>query len=199
MKRSVLLALTLPTLLGLAAARAGGGAEGPLPAPRTNSDEARVPAKPVKVAVLELAVVDNSMNGDSDSLRAWMVESGIEPTGLLREALSREETYAAIHPRPQLLAIAAPQVEEALDEAGLSARECVRLECSVRIGRALAADRVITGEVTKLSVLIWFVTARVVDVRSGKVLRQDEFEVKGVITDLMPKVMVVLARRLAAV
>ena len=46
--------------------------------------------------------------------------------------------------------------------------------------------------------LIWFVTARVVDVPTGRVLRSEELEVKGVITDLLPKVMVSLARRLTA-
>lgn len=151
----------------------------------------------VKVAVLELAVVDNSLNGDSDSLRLWMVESGIEPTRLLREAVSRPGTYSMMEPRPAFSSVEETRIERVLSSNGVEAVGCRTPACVREVGRALGADRVITGEVTKLSVLIWFVTARVSDVRSGAVLRQDELEVKGVITDLMPKVMAVLARRFA--
>jgi hypothetical protein len=178
------LLLPVATLLGLAALGARGS-------------QVHLEA-PIHVAVLDMQVIDNSMNGDSDSLRTWMVEVGIEPTGLLREAVARNETYAAIAPRPSFAVVTGSRIEQALGDAS-EARRCRTTECTIEIGRAVGADRVITGEVTKLSVLIWFVTARVTDVQTGRVLRQDEFEVKGVITDLMPKVMVVLARRMAQV
>ena len=62
----------------------------------------------------------------------------------------------------------------------------------------MGADRVVTGEPTKISNLILFVTAGVVDVQTGKVLRRDEFEVKGVIQDMLPRVMASLSRRFVA-
>lgn len=154
---------------------------------------------PVRVAVLEIAVLDNSMNGDSDSLRSWMIEAGIDPTVLLRRAVTSPETYAAMRPRPSFAAVEGERIQQVFAANDVSESACRNRDCLVTVGRAVGADRVITGEVTKLSVLIWFVTARVLDVRTGRILRQDEFEVKGVITDLMPKVMVVLARRFATV
>jgi hypothetical protein len=126
-----------------------------------------------------------------------MVAEGIEPTALLRDALGRPGTYGRTE-EARVTAVEGARVGEALSAEGLDARRCTEPSCAARIGTRLGADRVVTGEVTKLSVLIWFVTARVVDVPTGRVLRQEELEVKGVITDLLPKVMVSLARRLTA-
>lgn len=149
----------------------------------------------VRVAVLDFAVVDNSANGDSESLARWFRDQRIEPTQLLRSALVEPETYAALDDAPAVLSVPARHIRDALRERGFDPAACA-VTCALRIGTEVGADRVITGEVTKLSNLIWFVTARVADVRSGKVLRQDEFEVKGIIQDMMPRVMASLSRRL---
>jgi Protein of unknown function (DUF2380) len=151
-------------------------------------------SEPMRVAVLELVIADISFNGSSPRLAEWMREQRIDPTALLREKLAEAETYRAFEDPPAVVSIGAPRIAEVLEARGVNPRTC-RTECAVAVGRALGADRVVTGEVTKLSVLIWFVTGRVVDVESGRVLRQDEFEVKGVIQDMMPKVMASLARR----
>jgi hypothetical protein len=153
--------------------------------------------EPMRVAVVELAVADASHGGDSRALRDWMVAEGIEPTALLREALGRPETYGRTE-EAGVTAVEEGRIDDALSAEGIDARRCTAASCAARIGTRLGADRVVTGEVTKLSVLIWFVTARVVDVPTGRVLRSEELEVKGVITDLLPKVMVSLARRLTA-
>jgi hypothetical protein len=187
--RTLLVVSALLAAPGLAARQNAGGA----PESSAAADSLEV----VKVAVLDLPVVDNSYLGDADSLRSWMVASGIEPTTVLRDVIGRPETYAVVNPRARFVSVDGRRIAHAV-EAGAAAGAC-GLACAVRVGKAVGADRVVTGEVTKLSMLIWFVTARVVDVRSGDVLRQDEFEVKGVIGDLMPKVMGVLARRFANV
>jgi hypothetical protein len=149
----------------------------------------------VKVAVLDLAVVDNTFNGDSKKLAAWFREQRIDPTDLLRDKIARTETYAALEDPPLVVSIGRLRIEDALRTAGAEPVTCATA-CAVRVGKAVGADRVVTGEVTKLSNLIWFVTGRAVDVRAGKVVRQDELEVKGVIQDMMPKVMASLSRRL---
>ncbi|MFN2431301.1 MAG: DUF2380 domain-containing protein [Gemmatimonadota bacterium] len=153
------------------------------------------PAPLLEVAIVDLTIVDNSYGGDSDELAEWLRDQEIDPTRLLREAIVRTETYAAFDDAPLVESVPEPRVAGALAEAGTFAAAC-HVDCALTVGRTLGADRVITGEVTKLSTLIWFVTARVVDVKSGKVLRQDELEVKGVIQDMMPQVMASLSRRM---
>ena len=152
-------------------------------------------SRALEVAIVDLTVVDNSYGGDDDRLAAWLVSEGIDPTQLLREAIVRAETDAAIENAPEVVAVPEPRVAGALEEVGVLSPAC-NVPCALTVGRTLGADRVITGEVTKLSTLIWFVTGRVVDVRTGRVLRQEELEVKGVIQDLMPHVMRSLSRRL---
>jgi hypothetical protein len=153
------------------------------------------PGGSLTVLVLDIQVVDNSAGGDSHDLERWFRQERIEPTDLLRSAIVRPETYAALNGVPAVRSVASPRIEEALRSSGVGPRACA-IDCAVEIGRRVGADRVITGEVTKISNLIWFVTARVADVRTGKVLRQDEFEVKGVIRDMLPKVMASLSRRM---
>ena len=148
----------------------------------------------ITVAVLNLAVVDNSAQGDSKQLAAWFREQRIDPTDLLRAEIAKPETYAALESVPTVVTVDGARIAEAIAESGVPPAECAT-ECAISVGRAVGADRVVTGEVTKISNLIWFVTAGVVDVRTGRILRRDEFEVKGVIQDTLPRVMASLSRR----
>jgi hypothetical protein len=145
--------------------------------------------------VLDIQVADNSAGGDSHKLEGWFQEQRIEPTELLRSAIVQPETYAALGGVPAVVSVEPAKIDEALRASGVEPRAC-DVDCALAVGKQVGADRVITGEVTKISSLIWFVTARVADVKTGKVLRQDEFEVKGVIQDMMPKVMASLSRRM---
>lgn len=75
---------------------------------------------------------------------------------------------------------------------------CRTVACAAAVGREVGADRVLLAKLTKISTPVWFVTGTLVDVRTGRVLRADEFELKGQPADIVPKGMVVLARRMSA-
>lgn len=75
---------------------------------------------------------------------------------------------------------------------------CADPACAATIGRSVGAERAVTGQVSKLSNLIWFLYAALVDVPSGRVVHAEEFELKGNIVDLLAPAMRALARRLEA-
>ncbi len=171
---------------------------GPLEGGPARVEPAAPPTRPgpeaMTVAVVELAVVDNSAQGDSKQLAAWFRKQRIDPTELLRTEIAKPETYEALELAPAVVSVEGARIAAAMAARGVRTGECATA-CARAIGEQVGADRVITGEVTKISNLIWFVTAGVVDVRTGRVLRQDQFEVKGVIQDMLPKVMASLSRR----
>jgi hypothetical protein len=87
---------------------------------------------------------------------------------------------------------------DALTRRRAAGESCRSVACAADVGREVGADRVLLTKLTKISTPVWFVAATLVDVRTGRVLRADEFELKGQPADIIPKGMVVLARRMSA-
>jgi len=141
------------------------------------------------VAVVEIVAVDASAAPDLDAMRARLSASGKSPEDWLADDLAASGRY---DPVP------APRVVAGLARLGTTSRECGDVDCAVRLGRALGVERVVTGQVSKLSNLIWFLYATMVDVPAGHAVHHEEFEIKGNITDLLPKAMLALSRRLVA-
>ncbi|HXM38271.1 MAG TPA: DUF2380 domain-containing protein, partial [Gemmatimonadales bacterium] len=147
----------------------------------------RPPAR--SVAVVEFLVVDASGRPDVAAMRARLAESGMSAEGWLATHLAATGDYTILD---------APRVTAGLASLGVDPGRCQDPACLVDLGRALGVDRVVAGRVSKLSNLIWFLYGTLVDVPRGQVRYRDEFEIKGNITDLLPKAMLALARRLAA-
>jgi len=147
----------------------------------------RPPAR--SLAVVEFLVVDVSGRPDVEAMRARLAESGMNAEGWLTTHLAATGDYTILD---------APRVAAGLASLGVDPGRCQDPACLVDLGRALGVDRVVAGRVSKLSNLIWFLYGTMVDVPRGQVRYRDEFEIKGNITDLLPKGMLALARRLAA-
>ncbi|MFL5409022.1 MAG: pentapeptide repeat-containing protein [Myxococcales bacterium] len=128
------------------------------------------------LAVLEFAVVDRSPVSDPAAIRAVLASSGKLPAAWLAEALASIGSY---------------RIVESPGEA------CSGAACALEIGKAMPASRVAYGTIVKVSNLIWYADAALVDVGAGRVLRSEELEIKGDIVQLLPKAMASMARRLA--
>jgi hypothetical protein len=144
------------------------------------------PPSPIPVAVLQLTAVDASYHPDVEQLRALLQKSG-----------NAAEDWLAIHLAKEGYDPTDPvRISAALRSMGVSPSSCAHLTCAVELGKALGIDRVVAGRVTKVSNLIWFLEATVVEVRTATVRCHEEFELKGNIVELLPKGTLSLARRL---
>jgi uncharacterized protein YjbI with pentapeptide repeats len=141
------------------------------------------------VAVVEIVVVDASAAPDVAAMRERLTASGRSPQDWLAADLAATGRYVPV-PTPQVAAV--------LASLGTTPRDCDDVACAVRLGRALGVERVVTGQVSKLSNLIWYLYATMVDAPAGRALHREEFEIKGNITDLLPRAMLALSRRLVA-
>ena len=129
------------------------------------------------LAVLDLAVVDRSPISDPAATGAALLSSGKTPAAWLQEAFASYGAYRLV------------------EAAG---SDCAAASCALAAGKQLSASRVVYGTIIKVSQLIWYADAALVDVAAGKVLRSEELEIKGDIAQLLPRAMPSLARRLAA-
>ena len=137
-----------------------------------------VDGKP-RIAVVEFAVVDASAAPDVAAVRARLAASGKSTAGWLAQQLDSIGRYTVT----STASISVPA-------------DCQDTACAAELGRTLDASRVVVGRVSKFSNLIWFLSATLVNVPAARVIDHEEFEVKGDITDLLPRATLALARRL---
>jgi hypothetical protein len=139
--------------------------------------------------VVEFVIIDASALPDVEAMRAMLNTSGKSAAAWLTSELAESGRYTTA---------SEARVAGALQATGLTARDCTHVTCMVQLGRMLDVERVVTGGVSKISNLIWYLSATMVDVRSGRVRFHEEFELKGNIADLLPRGIRALARRLVA-
>ena len=133
--------------------------------------------------MLDLALVDRSPFPDPAAIRAALASSGKTPVDWLAEALASYDAYRLV---------------DRARVAGAVQGECSEATCALAAGKALGASRVVYGTIIKVSVLIWYADATLVEVAAGKVLRSESLEIKGNIAQLLPRAMPSMARRLTA-
>lgn len=84
--------------------------------------------------------------------------------------------------------IALPRVSQAVTAQGFTQdsleRACAEARCAQAVGRAVGADAVAYGRVTRLMALIWSTQVLVVDVRTGKQLAALQGGYKGGPTEM---------------
>jgi Protein of unknown function (DUF2380) len=148
---------------------------------------AQQPAPRIPVAVVEVTLVDASYHADVEQLRALLQTSGKTAEDWLANYLAKGD-YDPIDP---------VRISAALRSMGVSPSSCANLTCAVQLGKTLGANRVVAGKVRKVSNLIWFLEATMVDVRTATVRCHEEFELKGNIVELLPKGTLSLAKRLS--
>ena len=141
--------------------------------PGTWADSA---APPVTLAVLEFSLnldIANLDDAADDRLPAQLASQS------LRRLVSESEHYALVDGRE-----------------GVADSPCADTDCALRAGRALGVQRVVWGQVTKVSVLIWFVSAQLVDVPTATTLHAETLQFRGNMGDVVPRLAAILWRRM---
>ena len=148
---------------------------------------AQQPPPRIPIAVVEVTLVDASYHADVEQLRTLLQKSGKTAEDWLANYLVKGD-YDPIDPA---------RISAALRSMDVSPSSCADLACAVQLGKTLGANRVVAGKVRKVSDLIWFLEATMVDVRTATVRCHEEFELKGNIVELLPKGTMSLAKRLS--
>ena len=159
---------------------------------RTHSSAARATAlapRATPVAMLELAFYGKRANSlePGDSLLAG------EATRTVRQYLARDSAVALVDSGAVAAAERSPEALEAAN-----GKPCnVIVACARAVGRKLGVPWVAMGKVSKTSNLIWIFSGELIDVASGQLVMDDEYELKGNATDMVPRGALVFARRVA--
>lgn len=128
---------------------------------------------------LNLARANAVVQGDT--------EMGTIATKRLREALASQGAYDLIAPA---------RVDSAITARGMP---CTADPCAIEVAHALGADVVLAVSLAKIATPVWYADTRLLDVKSGRVLRADEFELKGIPQQMIPMGMESIARRVSQV
>ena len=134
------------------------------------------PALPVTLAVLEFSLnldIANPDDATHDRLPAQLASQN------LRRLVSKSEHYALVDGRE-----------------GVADSPCADVDCALRAGRALGAQRVLWGQVTKASTLIWFVSGQLVEVSTAITLHAETLQFRGNVRDVIPRLAAILWRRM---
>ena len=79
---------------------------------------------------------------------------------------------------------------------GVAEPPCADAECALRTGRALGVQRVVWGQVAKVSALIWYVSGQLVDVPTATTLHAETLQFRGNVRDVIPRLAAILWRRM---
>lgn len=135
---------------------------------------------------MSLAVLDFVLNLDlanADTLAADQLPV------ILAGAQIRAQAAAS----PLYNLVAEQAVAQAVQAFGESCRHDA---CALHIAQTLGVQRVVWGQVTKVSALIWYVSVRLLDVPSAMLVCAETIQFRGNITEIMPHVMAIMWRRL---
>ena len=88
------------------------------------------------------------------------------------------------------------QMEEVLKEQGLQQSGCTTSECAVEVGALLGVDKMITGSIGRIGSL-FTLSARIIDVETGEILRQVSLDVSGTIEKVLTHTMAEVASQLS--
>ena len=88
-------------------------------------------------------------------------------------------------------------MEEILNEQGFQQTGCTSDECIVEVGRLIGVEQIVGGSISKVG-RTYSVSARIVSIETGKILKTATYDFRGEIDDLlvsgMRKIAVKLAR-----
>lgn len=125
-----------------------------------------IAAEPAKTAVFNLELIDTSQEADR----------GVREDQTRRIEMVSTELRALLRASPQLTLIDIAPQREAID-AKTPLNKCNG--CDEDLGKILGADLVVSGIVQKTSNLILSFAITVKDVRSGKVIRAGQVDIRG--------------------
>lgn len=141
-----------------------------------------------------VAVLDFAFYGK----RANSIEPG--DSALADSATARVRAELARTPGLTLVDAEVVRRAEASPEAVAAAtgRPCnVVVACARAVGEALGVRWTVMGKVSKTSNLIWIFSGQLIDVSTGALVMDDEYELKGIAAEMAPAGARVFARRAA--
>jgi hypothetical protein len=115
------------------------------------------------------------------------------------EAPADERLYRELVQDSAYELVDSARVSAALRERTQRTGPCTSDDCLIDFAKSLGADRVLATRITKISTPVWYADTRMLDVTSGKTLRSDQFELKGVPAQIIPEGMRVIARRMSKI
>lgn len=141
-----------------------------------------------------VVVLDIVFTGDlANALQASDSLVAPEATSRLRAALAGTHHLPVVDPERTKAAIASPEAA-----AAAGGKPCAFVSACVRVAaEAVGARWAVTGELTKISNLVWGYHGQLRDLATGRLLMNDTFEVKGAAADMAPMGASVFARRVA--
>jgi len=181
------IAMAAVTLALLTAAPAAAQSGAPVARASTASASVTAAAEPVRLALLDLAFYGKRAN----SIEPGDTLMGHEGTVGVRAFF--EKSGAVALPDSATVAAAAASPEAVAAAAG---RPCnVVMACARAVGQKLGVPWVVTGKVSKTSNLIWIFSGQLIDVATGELVMDDEYELKGDPHDMVAAGSRVFARR----
>jgi hypothetical protein len=144
---------------------------------------------PVKVAMLDLAFYGKRANElqPNDSVMAMTA------TAVMRKGLTNQPGIDFVDSATVARAAAGPAAKAVVQDIPCN----VVVACAREVGKELGARWVVMGKISKTSDLIWIFSGELIDIRTGKLVLDDSYELKGIATDMVPKGAEVFARRVA--
>jgi len=124
-----------------------------------------------EVAVLDLAFTNAgaTLREPTDSMKVAAA------TGTLRDTLAHLPSIRVVDSARTATAIGSPEAQ-----AAAAGKPCnVIVACARAVGHMLGVPWVIMGKVSKTSNLIWLLSAELIDVGTGALALDDDFELKG--------------------
>jgi uncharacterized protein YjbI with pentapeptide repeats len=119
------------------------------------------------------------------------LEQGDPQVAVMTDSILREDLESS--GRFQVLDSA--RLAQALAESEAGGVECSTLDCRRQVSKKAGADWMVTSKLSKTSNLIWYLSGQLTDVRTGRRLLDDEFELKGIAEDIAKGGAHSLARR----
>ena len=133
----------------------------------TTAWSAALAAETRKAAVFDFELIDTSLEGEVNGVRADESQRLVMISELLRQKLEESERYVIVDHNP-----AAERISEAGYIHGCNG-------CEAKIARDLGAELAISGTVQKVSNLILNINIYVRDAASGKRLRAMSVDIRG--------------------
>jgi uncharacterized protein DUF2380 len=199
------LTMTPALLLTLAAAVAGHSTPPERQPSRVQPATAEVPAssgrpigrfttRPERSASISVALFDFAFYGThANSIEPGDTTMAAVATAALREDLARLPGVVLLDSVALARAASAPGPRDSAN-----GKPCnVVIACARAAARQAGAAWAITGTVSKTSNLIWLFSGQLIDVRTGKLVMDDEYELKGDSREMVVQGARVFAQRVA--
>ena len=156
-------------------------------APPAASAPTRAESGAARVAMLDLAFYGKRAN----SLEPGDPGLAVEGTQRVRAQILDSDGVVLV----DSAAVAAAQATPAV-VAAAQGKECnVVIACARAVGQSLGVPWVVTGKVSKTSNLIWIFSGQLINVATGELVMDDEYELKGDAHDMVAAGARAFARR----